>query len=128
MPLVLGYRRCFREDASKIQTIADDLRFDDGLFDGTVRRGRSDSRLYHRPVGLAIECDELEDPPFAHNIDNAIHLAPGLPSRARDKPRGQASIVVVLRGFSSKRDLDIFEELLPLGLRKTNDQPGEARQ
>src|ERR1039457_3254490 len=98
MPLVLGYRRCLTEDAAKIQTMADDL------FDGTVLRGRSDSRLYHRPVGPAIECDELEDPHFAHNIDNAIHLAPGLPGRARDKPRGQASIVVVLRGFSSKRD------------------------
>ena len=79
-------------------------------------------------VGSAIECDGLEDPPFARTIGNASHLAPELPGRAGDKLQAQASSVAALHGSLSKRHLDFFKELLPLRLRKTNDQPGEARQ
>jgi hypothetical protein len=61
-------------------------------------------------------------------IDNAIHLAPELHGKAGDKLRDQVSSVAVSRGSQSKRHLHVFKKLLPLWLRKTNDQPSEARQ
>ncbi len=79
-------------------------------------------------VGSAAECDGLEDPRCARTIGNASHLAPGLRGRAGDKLQGQASSVAAWRGSQSKRHLDVFKELLPLRLRKTNDQPSEGRQ
>ena len=105
-----------------------DIRIADGLFDGTTRRGRSDSRQNHRPVGSATEHDGLEVPPCARTIDNATYLAPELPGRACDKLQVQASSEAVLRGFLSKRDLDFFKELFPLRLWKINHQPSEAWQ
>jgi hypothetical protein len=36
--------------------------------------------------------------------------------------------VGVWLGSRSKRDLHFFKELIPVRLRKTDDQPGEARQ
>ena len=93
-----------------------------------MRRGRLDSPLRHCPVGFAAECDGLEDLPCARTIDNANRLAPELHGRAGDKPQGQALGGVASLGSPSKRDLHFFKELLPLRLRKTNDQPGEARQ
>jgi hypothetical protein len=116
------------KNAAKIQKMADDLRIADGLFDDTMRRGRLDSRPRHRPVGSVAECDGLEDPPCARTIGIAIHLAPELHGRAGDKLQGQVLSGVALLRFLSKRDLHFFKELLPLRLRKTNDQPGEARQ
>jgi hypothetical protein len=116
------------EDAAKIHAVADDLRIVDGPFDGTMRRGRSDSRPCHCPVGSATECDGLEGPPFARTIGSAIHLAPGLHGRAGDTLPDQASTVGTWRGFPSKRDLHFFKKLFPLRLRKTYDQPREARQ
>ena len=115
------------EEVSKIQTIAYELRIADVLLDGTTRRGRPDSRRRHRPVGSAAECDGLEDPPCAHTIGNASHLAPGLPGRAGDRLPDQASIGAALPGSSSKGHLDFFKQLLPLRLGQTNDQPSEAR-
>jgi hypothetical protein len=100
----------------------------DGSFDGTVRKGQSDSRQRHRPVGYADECDGLEDPPCARTIGSASHLAPGLPRRVGDRLQNQASGVAVLHGSQSKRDLHVFKELLPLLLWKTNGQPSQARQ
>jgi hypothetical protein len=100
----------------------------DGHFDGTMRRGRSDSRPRHRPVGSAAECDGLEDPPSARTIGTAIHLAPGLRGRVGDTRPDQAASAAALQGSVSKRHLHFFQQLLPLRLRKTNDQPGEARQ
>ena len=99
----------------------------DGLLDGMMRRGRSDSLLRHRPVGFAAEYDGLEDFPWTHTIDNAIHLAAGLRGRARDKLQGQAATVAARLGSLSKYHLYFFKKLLPLQLRKTNDQPGETR-
>jgi hypothetical protein len=43
-------------------------------------------------------------------------------------PPELAISVASLPGFLSKRYLHFFKKLLPLGLRKTNDQPGEGRQ
>ena len=100
----------------------------DGLLDGMMRRGRSDSLLRHRPVGFAAECDGLEDPPYAHTIGSASHLAPGLCDRAGDNLQDRASTVGAWRGSQSKRHMHFFKELLSLRLRKTNSQPGEARQ
>jgi hypothetical protein len=73
------------------------------------------------------ECDGLEDLPFARTIDIANRLAPKLPGKARDKLQDQAPSVFVSRGSLSNRHLHFFKKLLPLRLRKTNDQPGEAR-
>jgi hypothetical protein len=114
------------EEVSKIQTIADELRIADELFDGRTRRVRSDSQLQHRPVGSVGECGGLEDPPFARTIGIASHLVPGHPRRAGDRLRGQVSSGAVLLGSLSKRDLHFFKELFPLRLRKTNDQPSQA--
>jgi hypothetical protein len=61
-------------------------------------------------------------------IGNAIHLAPELQTKARDKLQDQVSSGAAWHGSLSKRHLHFFEELLPLRLRKTNDQPLEARQ
>jgi hypothetical protein len=83
--------------------------FVDGLFDGTTRRELSDFRLCRHLAGPEAECDELEDPPSARTIDNAIHLAPGLPGRVGDKLQGQASTVGAWRGSPSKRDLHFFK-------------------
>ena len=88
-----------------------------------MRRGRSDSRQRHRPVGFAAECDGLEDPRCTRTIGNASRLAPGLRGRAGDKLQGQASSVDVWHGSQSKRHLDIFQELPPLWHRKTEYQP-----
>jgi hypothetical protein len=98
-----------------------------GLFGGRRYKGLSNWIRCHRPVGFVAECDGLEDPPCARTIDNAIHHAPGLPCRAGDTLQDQASIVAAWRRFPSKRDLHFFKKLLPLRLRKTNDQPSEAR-
>ena len=117
-----------REDAAEIQTISDGLRITDELFDGTTHRERSDCRQRHRPVALAGECDGLEDPPCARTIGNASHLAPGLRGRAGDKRQDQVSSVAALLGSLSKCHLHVFKELLSLWLRKTDDQPGQARQ
>jgi hypothetical protein len=82
---------------------------------------------HHHPGDCAAECDELEDLPSAHTIGNASHLASELPGRAGDKLQDQAASGVALHGSLSKRDLHFFKELLPLRLRKTNDQPSETR-
>ena len=108
--------------------MVDDLRITDEPFDDTVRRGQLDSRQRHRRVGSAIERDGLEDLPSARTLDNAIHLAPGLHCRVGDRLQDLASGVVTWLGSLSKRDLHFFKKLLPLRLRKTNDQPSEARQ
>ena len=92
-----------------------------------MRRGRSDSRPCHFHVCSAIEYDGLGDSQSARTIGNANRLARGFPGRAGDKPLGQAANGVVWRGSLSKRHLHFFKELLPLRLRKTNDQPNEAR-
>jgi hypothetical protein len=98
------------------------------LLGGTLHKELSGSRQCRRPNGFAAECDGLEDPPCARTIGNASSLVPGLRGRAGDKLQGQVSIVAVWRGSQSKRHLDIFKQLLPLRLRKTNYQPGEGRQ
>ena len=114
-----------RENAAKIQTIADDLRIADELFDGTVRRGRSGSRQCHRPVGFAAEYDGLEDVPSARTIDNASRLAPTLHGKAGDTLQDRASSGVSWPASQSKRHLHFFKELLPLRLRKTKHQPSQ---
>ena len=114
-----------RENAAKIQTIADDLRIADELCDGTICRGRSGSRQCHRPVGFAAEYDGLEDPPCARTIGNASRLALGLHGRAGDKLQDPASSVAVWPASQSKRHLDIFKELLSLRLWKTKHQPSQ---
>ena len=68
-----------------------------GLLDGTMRIGLSDSWPRHRPIGSAIECDGLEDFPYARTIDNASRLAPELPGRACDKLQVQVASGAVLR-------------------------------
>jgi len=105
--------------AKKNQAKADRLNIADGLFDGTMRRGRSDSRKCHHPGGSVPECNELEDVPCARTIGNAIHLAPEFHGKAGDKLQDQASSEVALLGSLSKRDLHFFKELLPLRFRKT---------
>ena len=105
-----------------------DFRIANELLDGMRRRGRSDFRQRHHPVGSAAECDGFEDFPYTHTIGNASRLAPGLHGRAGDKLQGQAASGAAWPGCQSKCDLDFFKELLPLRLRKTNDQPSEARQ
>jgi len=125
--LCLTQRR--RDDSVGVRELRQgDFRIADVLFDGTMRRGRSDSRLRHRPVGSATEYDGLEDSPYARTVGNASRLAPELRGIAGDKLPDQASTVASLCGSLSKRDLYFFKELLPLRLRKTNDQPNEARQ
>ena len=94
----------------------------DVLFDGTVRREQSDSRQRHRPVGSATECDGFEDPRFTRTIGNASRLALRLHGRVGDKLQDQALIVVVWHASPSKRHLDVFKQLLPLGLWKANYQ------
>jgi hypothetical protein len=111
----------------KIQTVADDLRIADGLFDGTTHKGLSDSQPCHRPVGSVAECDELEDFPLARTIGIASRLVPKLHGKARDKLQDQASTVAVSRGSLSNRHLHFFKKLLPLRLRKTNHKPRETR-
>src|SRR6266481_7927259 len=102
------YDQSFRtKDAAKIA---------DEPFDGTMRREQSDSRQRHRPVGCVAECDELEDPRCTRTSGNASHLGPGPRGRAGDNLPGQASIVVVWHASPSKRLLDLFKQLLSLGL------------
>jgi hypothetical protein len=108
--------------------MATEFRIADGLLDGNSHKEPLDSLPRHPPSDSATECDGLEDPPFARTIGNASHLAPGLHGRAGDRLQGQAASGVVLHGFQSKCHMHFFKELLPLRLRKTNDQPGEARQ
>jgi len=98
------------------------------LLGGNSHKEPLDSLLCHHPSGSATECDGLEDSPFARTIGNAIHLASRLHGKARDKLQDQAAIVAVSNGSPSKRHLHVFKELLPLRLRKTDDQPGEGRQ
>ena len=62
-----------------------------------MRIGLSDSWPRHRPIGSAIECDGLEDFPYARTIDNASRLAPELPGRACDKLQVQVASGAVLR-------------------------------
>jgi hypothetical protein len=99
----------------------------DALFGDSQCKELSNWILRHRLAGSAAECDGLEDFLYNHTIGNAIHLAPKLHGRARDKLQGQALIVAALHGSPSKRHLHFFKELRPLWLRKTNDQPSEAR-
>jgi hypothetical protein len=112
----------------KIQTVAEHLRIADELFDGMRRRGRSDSQQRQRPVGFVAECGGPEDPPCARTNGNASRLALKLHGRAADKLHGQGASEIALLGSPSKHNLDFFKKLLPLRLRKTNGQPGEARQ
>jgi hypothetical protein len=63
----------------------------DEPIDGNSRKELSDSALCHHRSGSAIECDGLEDPPFAHTAGIAIHLAPELHCKADDKLQDQAS-------------------------------------
>ena len=100
----------------------------DELFDDNSHKEPPSSLPRHRPVGSAAECDGLEDSPCARTIDIAIRLAPGPRGRAGDKLQDQAVDVAASRGSLSKRDPHFFKELLPLRLRKTYDQPREARQ
>ena len=93
-----------------------------------TRRGRSDSRQRHRPVGSATECGGLEESLCVRTIGNANHLVPGLHGRAADKFQDQAASGAVSLASRSKRHLYFFKELLSLWLWKSNDQPGEARQ
>jgi hypothetical protein len=102
--------------------------FIDGPFDGMLRRGRLDSRPCHRLVGPLTECGGPEESLFVRMIGNASRLAPTLHGRVAGKLQGQALGGVAWRGFPSKRHLHFFKELLSLRLRKTNDQPNEARQ
>jgi len=99
----------------------------DEFFDDTTHRGLSDSRPRHRLVGSAAECGGLEDLPSGRTIGTASRLAPELLGRAGDKLQIQASGEAAWRGSQSKRHLHFFKELLPLRLRKANDQPREAR-
>jgi hypothetical protein len=92
----------------------------DGLFDGMMRSGRSDSELCHRPVGSATECHGLEDSPCVRTIDIASHRAPELHCRVGNKLQSQVSSGVALLGSLSKRDLHFFKQLLPLRLRDLN--------
>ena len=100
----------------------------DALFGDSQYKELSNWIRYHRPADCAAECDGLEDSQCPRTIDNASHLAPGLPGKADDKLPDQVSTVGAWRGSPSKCHLDFFKELLPLWLRKTNNQPGEARQ
>ena len=94
----------------------DPVKIADGLFDGTTRRGQSDSRQRHHHIRCAAECDGLEDPPSAHTTGIASRLAPALRDRVGDKLQGQALSVVVWHGSQSNRHLDIFKELESLRL------------
>src|SRR6266403_5607851 len=94
----------------------------DEPFDDTMRRERSDSQPNHRPSGSGARCDELEDPRCTRTIGNASRLALRLHGRAGDTLQGQASIVVVWHASPSNRQLDVFKQLLPLGLWKANYQ------
>jgi len=105
-----------------------DFRITDGPFDCKKRRGLSDSRQRHRPVGSEAECDGLEDFPCARRIDNASCLAVELPDRAGDMLLDQAVSGAAWRRSQSKLHLHFIEKLIPLRLRETIDQPGEARQ
>jgi hypothetical protein len=93
----------------------------------TLDRGPPDSLPCHPPNGSATEYDGPDDFQSARKIDNASNLAPELPDRAGGTLQVQASSVVSLLGFPSKRHLQFFDKLLPLGLRKTNDQPDQGR-
>ena len=97
--------------------IAEDYMITDGLFDGTTHTARLDSQRRHPLSGFATECDGLGDSPFARTIGNASHLSPELHGRAGDKSQAQASSVVVLCGYVSKRHLRLFKKLPSLGLR-----------
>jgi hypothetical protein len=70
-----------------------EFRIANGLLDGMMRRGRSDSRQRHRPVGSASECGGLDDLPSAHTVGIASRLAPGLVSKVDYKLQRQVSIV-----------------------------------
>jgi hypothetical protein len=99
-----------------------------GRHGGNSHKEPLDSLLRHPLSDSATECDGLEDHPTARNFGIAIHPAPGLHGRADEKLQVQASSGVVSRGSHSKRHPHFFKELLPLRLRKANDQPGETRQ
>jgi hypothetical protein len=99
----------------------------DGLFDGTTRTVRLDSQRRHPLSGSATECGGLEDFPCVRKIGSASHLVRSLRGKACDKLPDQAASVVAFYGYLSKRDLHFFDKLLPLLLRKTNDQTDETR-
>jgi hypothetical protein len=93
-----------------------------------MRREGLDFRQRHRPVGFGPECDGLEDFSSAHIAGNASRLAPTLHGKAGDKIPDQALGGVDLLGSLSKRHLHFVKKVFPLRLRKTDDQPNEARQ
>ena len=95
----------------------------DELFDDNSHKEPSSSLPRHPLNGSAAEYDGLEDSPCARIVGNASHLAPELPGKARDTLPDQAVSVAAWCGSLSKRHLDFFKQLLPLRLRKTNDQP-----
>ncbi len=102
-----------------------DFRIADGLLGDTLHIESPNSLPCHRPDGCAALCDELGDPPFAHTIGNAIHLAPKLHGRAVYKPQAQASSGAAWHGSQSKRRLDVLEELPYLWFWKAEDQPSQ---
>ena len=71
-----------------------------------------DLKIFHAPARLATPAVSLQD----FTAELAISF--------RIKPQAWP----LWRGSHSKRHLHFFKELLPLRLRKTNDQPSEARQ
>ena len=71
-----------------------------------------DLKIFHSPARLATPAISLQD--FTAELAISFRIKP------QAGPLGIGSL--------SKRDLHFFKELLPLRLRKTNDQPGEARQ
>ena len=105
----------------KANAIADELLGDTSHIESL------NSLPYRRLAGCAAECDGLEDPQCAHTAGIASRLSPKLHSKAGDKLQDQASSGVALLGSHSKGHLHFFKELLSLRLRKTNDQPSEAR-
>ena len=71
-----------------------------------------DLKIFHPPARLATPAISLQN----FTAELAISF--------RIKPQAWP----LCDGSLSKRHLHFFKELLPLRLRKTNDQPGEARQ
>jgi hypothetical protein len=82
----------------------------------------------HRPAGSATERDELEDLPCSRTVGTAIHFAPGFRGKADNKLQIQALSGAASLGSQSKRHPYFFKKLLPLRLRKPNDQPSKARR
>ena len=100
----------------------------DALSDDSQYKELSNWIQCHRLAGCAAECDGLEDPQYTRTIGNASRLASGLPGRVGGKLQDQASSGAACRGLYSKGHPRVFKKLLPLRLRKTEYEPGEARQ